>query len=189
VHVTQRSYEEHVRLFVAYAAAVAALPHAAWDRLAAGCARLDGDAITTVVRRARLSAKAHNIAAGNLTHSRLATTIAGVTTATMTGMSVALELLAEFDSSHADAPGSPAVSAPTQRPAASNDASVNAFVDAWFVIEASLRRFPLHSGVAAAVRTAGQAVVHHDWLSPAAFAEVYGFVEAEIPYATVDPGT
>ena len=157
--MTQRSHEEHVTLFVAYAAAVAALPAAAWDRLTVVCAPLEGDAITTVVNRARLNAKAYNIVAGIPTRSRVAKTIAGITTATMTGMSVALELLAEFDSSHVSTPSSSHISTPRPRPTTSNDASVNSYVEAWFLIESALRRFPqLHSGVAAAVRTAGQAV-------------------------------
>jgi len=43
-----------------------------------------------------------------------------------------------------------------------------------------------HPGLIVAVRTAGQALVRHDWLTEAAFGDVYQYVEAEIPFRSLE---
>jgi hypothetical protein len=113
--------------------------------------------------------------------SRMAKAIAAVTTATITGIGVASELAGEFDE---PAPSAwiPSYERPTDPQSAK-------YVDAWFAIERAIHSSPgRHAGVAAAIRAAGQAVLRHDWLSAETFAAVYGFVESEIPYATLERG-
>jgi hypothetical protein len=177
----QRTFEEHVTLFAAYGDAVAALPASSWERLASACASLHGDSVRAVVRRARLHAKAFNIMEQFAERSRMAKAIAAVTTATITGIGVASELVGELEEQARSA------SIPSyERP---SDPKSAKYVDAWFAIEAAIHSSTgRHPGVAAAIRAAGQAVLRHDWLSAETFTAVYGFVESEIPYATLERG-
>jgi hypothetical protein len=177
----QRTFEEHVALFAAYADAVAALPAGSWDRLTTACASLDGDSFSAVLRRARLHAKPYNTMELFAAHSRGMKAIAAVTTATTTGIGVALELIGEFEQQ------SPSASIPSSGRA--TDPRYAKYVDAWFAIESALHSIKVpHAGVTVAIRAAGQAVLRHDWLSAGTFAAVYGFVESEIPYATLERG-
>jgi hypothetical protein len=176
----QRTFEEHVALYAAYADAVAALPAASWDRLTTACAPLDGDSFSAVLRRARHHAKPYNTIE-RFAYSRALKAIAAVSTATMTGIGVASELIGEFYQQE------PSASIPSYRGA--TDPKDAKYVDASFAIESALHSMKAsHAGVTVAIRAAGQAVMLHDWLSAEAFAAVYGFVESEIPYATLERG-
>jgi hypothetical protein len=174
-----REFSQHVALFGAYAEAVAALSPAAWDRLVVACAPLDGAAISAVVDRARLTAKAYVMeSASNV--SRAERRIAAIATNAITGIGVVTELVGEF---------TPRSGIPPTRPTVprSDDPRVDAYVEGWFTMTLALVPFEnAHPGVAAAVRAAGQAVLRHDHLSPATFAEVYGYVEAEIPFDSIE---
>jgi hypothetical protein len=174
-----RDYDRHVALFSAYADAVAALSPESWHRLTDACAPLDGDAVSAIVRRARLSATSYRTLERLATDSRVPRWIDAVSTASIAGIHVATDLLAEFDRSPESSAGA--------RAASERTATGDAYVDAWFRIESALEaRPPSHPGLATAVRAAGQAVLRHDWLLPATFAKVYGFVESEIPYQDVE---
>jgi hypothetical protein len=177
----QRTFEEHLALFAAYADAVASLPASSWERLARACASLDGDSFRAVLKRGRLHAKAFNMMEQFAGRSRMAKAIAAVTTATITGIGVTSELVGEFEAQ------APSASIPSYE--SSTDPESAKYVDAWFAIEAAIHSSTgRHAGVAAAIRAAGQAVLRHDWLSAETFAAVYGFVESEIPYATLERG-
>ena len=177
----QRTFEKHVALYAAYADAVAALPAAAWDRLTTACGALEGESFGALLRRARLGAKPYNTLELFAAHSPALKGIAAVTTAAVTGIGVAFELIGEFERR-----ASPSSTRSSER---ATNPRYGEYVDAWLAIESALHSIQeSHPGVAVAIRAAGQAVLRHDWLSAEAFAAVYGFVESEIPYATLDRG-
>jgi len=181
-----RTFAEHVPLFAAYAARVAKLSPAAWGRLRLSCAELNGPEFRALVERAQLSARAHERpelpGAARLMSIRA---IRAVSRAAAVGIGFVYEVAAEFE---AAAPADAAV--PSHRTRSTGKPMIDACVDATQLLEAAVgwhqRSDP---GVATAVRAAGQAVLHHDWMAPAAFQSVYRYVESEIPYAEIDPPT
>jgi hypothetical protein len=179
-----RDFHAHIALYAAYAGRVTALPPEAWARLEVVCASIDGDEITAVVDRARLAARAHNFLDRFATKDRVAGRIGALTTALITGIGVVTELVSEFEGPPSKQPGQRA--RPTGAPPPA-DPDTTAYVDAWSAIEQAVAPVATrHPGVATAVRAAGQAVLRHDWLSRETFDAVYRFVEAEIPYASID---
>jgi hypothetical protein len=174
-----RSFDQHVALFAAYAGAVAALSSESWNRLTTECAPLEGDSVSAIVRRARLGAKPTNVLESLAVYSRVTRWISVGSTAVVVGIHVAVELLAEFDQSQ---PSPSRRRSPTTSPS-----TEETYIDAWFSIQSALEsKPPPHPGLAAAVHAAGQAVLRHDWLLPTTFADVYRFVESEIPYQDVE---
>jgi hypothetical protein len=180
----RRSFDQHVALFVAYAARVAQLPPAAWDRLQLRCAALNGPAFRSLVNRAHLAAKPYKLWLPRTTKpSGSLRAIAGVSRVVQTSMAFAFEVAAEFEASdpHASASAKPRAGS-TGRP------RTDAYIDATFSIESALEQLQrTDPGVATAVRAAGQAVLRHDWLTQSDFEAVYAFVEPEIPFADLEP--
>jgi hypothetical protein len=176
--MTYRTLEQHVALYAAYSNAIAALPAVAWERLRARCVPLEGDAFTTVLRRARFQAKAYEIPVLTDHPSRGVRAVVRFGRVTQISLGVITELAGEFTERSTDSSASP------RRPIF--DPKHARFGDAWFAIESALQSSTASVGVATVVRAAGQALLRHDFLAPATFAEVYGFIEPEIPFASVE---
>lgn len=182
----RRSFDEHVALFGAFAARVGELPPSAWNAIEARCASLDDASFEALLARAALSAKPRElwIPEHGARHG-LARTIKAVSDATQHAFALAGEMVAEFD-----APMTAVVAGrrrAEQPPPRSRSPIVATLVAAHAQLDAALE--PLtsrHPGVITAVRAAGEAVLRHDWLAPEAFAEIYRYVAAEIPFESLE---
>jgi hypothetical protein len=181
--VTGRStFDQHVVLFVAYGARVAQLTPASWDRLRLRCAALNGPAFRSLVNRALLAARPHELWLPSR-RTGLLNAIASVLRAVQTGIAFAFEVVIEFETADPRT-----LVSPRRRTQSTGKARTDELIDATFLIESALA--PLQRtdpGVVTAVRAAGQALLRHDWLSPADFDAVYAFVEPEIPFASLEP--
>jgi hypothetical protein len=178
-----RTFDDHVKLFDAYSARVALLEPAAWQRVRQRCAALNGPEFQALVRRALLAAKSHEVfipdAARQLVSIRV---IAGVSWFVQTSIAFVGEVTAEFA---AAAPGAP--EPPWQRTTSTGNARTDLYIDASSRIETALMPYVKSDpGVVTAVHAAGHAVLRHDWMSPATFDAVYGFMEPEIPFAELE---
>lgn len=175
----QRSHEEHVALFAAFGDLVGELEPESWQRVIMRCQHLDGSGFGALLARARLSVRPFETVKWLSRQGAPAVAaIARISAAGMTGLAVAFELGSEFRT--------PNVGPPIRRTESTGKRSTDTYVDSYFAIEASVARFqPLHPGVAVAVRAAGQAVLHHDFLVPEDFDAVYDLIEPEIPYTMV----
>ena len=179
----RRSFDQHVPPFVAYGARVAQLTPASWDRLRLRCATLNGPACSALVNRALLAARPYKLPLPESTPpvGRLRA-IAAVSHAVQTGIAFVGEFAFEFADSDP-----PASASPLRRTRSTGKPRTDAFIDATFLIESAL--IPLQRtepGVVTAVRAAGRVLLMHDWLSPADFEAVYGYVESEIPFADLE---
>jgi hypothetical protein len=181
-----RSFDEHVQLFAAYGARIAQLRPASWDRLRLRCADLNGPAFRSLLRRALLAAKPHELYVPESARNvPLLGVIAGASRVVQTGLALAFEIAAEFD-----VPDSRAPEPPPHRTRSTGDPTTDAYIDATFLIGGALapvRR--TDQGVAVAVRAAGDAVLRHDWLPRADFDALYAPIEPEIPFADLEPPT
>ena len=179
----RRSFDEHVQLFVAYAAHVVALSPSAWDRLRLRCADLDDSAFRSLLRRARLAAKPFEPFIPQAFRRVVAfRIIAGASRTVQVGMAIAGQVAAEFD-----AAGSRPSDVPRHAHRTGKRAT-NDYIDAKSVIESTLTSFErTNPGVVTAVRAAGEAVLHHDWLDQADFDASYMLIEPEIPFANLTP--
>jgi hypothetical protein len=184
----RRTFDEHVELFVAYGNHVASLSPAAWDRLRQRCATLDGPSFRSLVSRALLSAKAHELWLPEETrHHVWARGLAGISRAVQRGLALTGELAMEFDLPEERSPSSASPS-PYHRTESTGEATTDAYIDAMFLIESALALLAHENrGIATVVRAAGQAVLRHDWLPRADFDAVYAFIEPEIPFAALEP--
>lgn len=179
----QRSFDDHVVLLGRFADRVSLLPPAAWDRIRERCASLSDPAFRALIQRAVIAAKPHEAFVPGLTDpSPRLRLIAAASRAVQFSIAFFYEFGSEFD------PEIEATADALRRPwRSTGKPRTDMYIDAWRRIEAKL--LPLeHSapGVAAAVRAAGQAVLRHDRLNPETFADVYRFVEAEIPFAELE---
>jgi hypothetical protein len=180
----RRSFDEHVQLFAAYGARIAQLPAASWDRLRLRCADLNGRTFRSLVRRALLAAKPHELYVPDPARDvPLLRVVAGASRVVQAGLALAFEIGAEFD-----VPDSRTPDPPPRRTQSTGDPTTDACIDATFLIWAALapvRR--TDPGVAVAVRAAGDAVLRHDWLPRAVFDALYAPIEPEIPFADLEP--
>lgn len=174
-----RTFDEHVQLFVAFAARVAALSPAAWDRLRLRCVDLDDSAFRALIARADLAARPYRLWLPPGVRRRVgARLIAGLSRVVQMSIAIGCEVVAEFEVAHAPETGIPSLTR------SKGNQSTAACVEAHVLIESTLAPFTqTNPGLITAVRTAGQAVLRHDWLERAAFDAAYGLVEAEIPFA------
>jgi hypothetical protein len=180
----RRTFDEHVQLFAAYGARVAQLPSASWDRLRLRCADLNGPSFSSLVRRAVVAAKPHELyVPESARRIPLLQVIAGASRVLQTGLALAFEISAEFDVPD------PRASGPRPRGTQSTgDPTTDAYIDATFLIGGSLASVQrTDPGVAVAVRAAGHAVLRHDWLPRADFDALYAPIEPEIPFADLEP--
>jgi hypothetical protein len=184
VRMEGRSFDEHVQLFAAYGARIGQLRPAAWHRLRLRCLDLSGPAFRSLFRRARLAAKPYELSVPeSVRHLPSLRVVAGASRLLQTSLALAAEVAAEFDIAD---PRS--AEPPPRRTQSTGDPITDAYVDAFFLIEATLAPFRhTDPGVAVAVRAAGQAVLRHDWLTPADFEALYAPVEPEIPFADLEP--
>jgi hypothetical protein len=144
---------------------------------------LNGPSFRALFNRALLAARPHELWTPTPTRPSAALhTIAGVSRIVQISLALAFEVSTEFEA--AQPPASMSLKA---RARSTGKPRTDAYIDATFLIESAL--MPLlgtDSGVATAVRAAGQAVLSRDWLAPAVFHDVYAFVEPEIPFADLD---
>ena len=181
----RHSFEREVNRYKAFAEKVAALTPDAWSRIQGRCADLTGDSFAALLRRARLAARAYDVSVSMTPRKQQSPTarvaigaIAGISRAVQTGIAVAFELGAEFESQDASRET-------PRRP--SGRTTTDTYVDAAFQIEAIVQEKALDPGVAAAIRSAAQAVLRHDWIATDAFDDVYQYVENEIPFDSLEP--
>lgn len=179
----RRSHQDHIALFVAFGAAVARLTPDAWARIRERCRDLDQPAFQSLLRRASLAARPFEMFLPAGAESRLPfRMIAGASRAVQASLAIAGELVAEFER-----PGTTGALL-RRRTNTTGNPHTDAYIGAYFVIESALEPFKVeHPGVATAVRSAGTAMLRHDWLPPPTFDAVYRYVEPEIPFASLQP--
>jgi hypothetical protein len=179
----RRSFDEHIQLFVVYAAHVAALSPAAWDRLRLRCADLDRPAFRSLLQRARVAAKPFELFLTPTARRAVAPRIiARASRVFQVSLAIAGQVAAEFEGAGSESSRLP------RRTRSTGKQSTDAYIDANFLIESTLTSFErTNPGVVTALRAAGQAVLHHDWLAQADFDAVYMLVEQEIPFADLAP--
>jgi hypothetical protein len=177
----RRTFDEHVALLVSYGARVAQLTPGSWERLRRRCAGLNGPEFGSLVRRALLAARPYEMWLPSRPTASVRA-ISGASRVVQTGLAFAFEVAAAFDVSDSRGiPSRPLRARSTGKP------TTDAFIDAWFSINSALTPFQqTDRGLVTVVRAAGQAILRHGFLSPVDFDAVYGFVEPEIPFATLE---
>jgi len=177
----RRTLDQHVSLFVAYGARVAQLTPAAWHLLRLRCAALNGPAFRSLVNRAQLAARPHELWLPSH-RTGLLNAVGSVSRAVQTGLAFAFEVVTEFETADPRT-----FVSPRRRTQSTGKPRTDEYIDTTFLIESALAPFQrTDPGVVTAVRAAGQAVLRHDWLSPADFDAVYAFVEPDIPFASLE---
>jgi hypothetical protein len=178
-----RSFDDHVDLYAAFAQRVSALSPAAWERLAAKCAALDGASFQALLGRARVFAHPFASPLRQENQNEFGKAIATVAGAGIAGLGLAFELARELGEVVTKGPNEPLT-----RKQPTGTAQRDRYVDANFLLENALAMHErAHPGLATTVRAAGQAVLRHDWMSPADFASAYAVMETEIPFAELLP--
>jgi hypothetical protein len=176
---TRRTFDEHLALFFSYATRVRALPSAAWPRIASRCAQLDDPSFRALLARAVMAARPYELwLPDGLRHKASFRALAAMSRTTQFGIAFATEVAEEFAAS------SDRVSAASPRVTSTRRPSTSVYFEGHRLLDEALA--PLigtHPGVTTAVRAAGEAVLRHDWLSPADFDAVYRFIEPEIPFS------
>lgn len=158
---------------------ISQLTDAEWRVVSERCASLNSTSFAALLERTRLGARPYLMSiAGGASRNLVLTTLEGVNSAVMHGISFAYQVAREFDT---DEPYVPSDStAPT------NSARGNALADGFVAIERAVAmRERAEPGLATAVRAAGQAVLGHDFLAPDDFAAAYQYVEPVIPFASL----
>lgn len=175
-----RPFSEHVTLLCNFAACVEALSPEAWERLRERCRALDGSEPAAVFARAQLAAWPWRMAPARANEPWVMRTMREAFHATQVGIALTGELVeSAFPSSDRDL---------WRRSTSSENPDRDRYSDAFSTIEHALARHHVRTpGISTAVRAAAQAVLRHDFLTPADFDRVYQWVAPEIPYATVDP--
>jgi hypothetical protein len=179
----RRGVDEHIELYVAYAARVAQLPPPSWDRMRLRCASLSEPTFRSLLRRASLAARPHELwVPGSTPPARWLKVITGLNRVVQTSLGVAAELAREFETQGSVSGG------PRRRPRSTGKPSTDAYIDACMLVESALAPIQrADPGVATVVSAAGLGVLQHDWLAPADFDAVYSLVEPEIPFANLEP--
>jgi hypothetical protein len=178
-----RSFDDHVDLYAAFAQRVSALSPAAWERLAARCADLEGSSFDAVIGRARVFARPFTAPLEGNSQNSVGKAISAVAGVGITGLGIAFELARELGDVFATTPDEPLV-----RTRTTGTARNDRYVDANFLLENALREHDrAHPGLATAVRAASQAVLRHDWMPPEDFRSAYAVMEPEIPFADLTP--
>lgn len=177
-----RGFEHDAARYVTYAARVARLPSAVWDRLRLRCADLDGPAFRALLKRTAIAARPYGLWLPGVKPTPTLQAIRAASRIVQTSIAFAHQVVAEFET-----PESRAADVAKRRTLSSGSPRIDALVHASMLIESTLA--PLEGtgpGVATVLRAAGQAVLRHDWLSDAEFESVYRYVEPEIPFASLD---
>jgi hypothetical protein len=183
----RRSLDEHIALLTAFAARVSELSAAEWARIEARCAALSEPSFRALLARAALTAKSHELLTPGVAEPRgVGRAIKGVSDAVQHGFGFAIEVIAEFEAAsepdaHLRGPASGAAQARM-------GPQVAAMVEANRRIQlALLPRIQQHPGVTTAMRAASEALLRHDYLTPAQFSALYQYVAPEIPFTSLEP--
>jgi|JI10StandDraft_1071094.scaffolds.fasta_scaffold434467_2 hypothetical protein len=174
-----RSFESHVDLLESFSMRVAALSHDAWDRLREQCAPLSGRSPDMLLSRAQLFASSAAAQFAEHRSAPLTRAIADVTTSTMTAIGFAFEALFTV------APALDGPREPRRQPLSSPHA--DRYADALHRISAAVWQHTRRSdGVGTAIEAAAGALLRRDFIPDREFQAVYAWVEAEIPYESID---
>lgn len=178
-----RSFDDHLDLYEAFVTRVSTLSPAAWERLAARCADLEGSSFKSLIDRARVFAQPF---VGPLREgtrdSDVGNAITSIASFGITGLGIVTELAREVEEIVSPA----SKRAPVSRKNTTGSARNDRYVDAAFLLENTLApREREHPGVTASVRAGAQAVLRHDWMSSDDFAAAYRVMESEIPFASL----
>lgn len=177
--MTSAAFDERVGLLAAFADRVAALPAAAWERIRARCAPLEGDSPEAIFARARLSANSHTAGIPDDSGVMLVRVITTLSHGVQTALALAGEIAFTI------APGLDEPCPPLSR--STGNATTDRFIDAKHLIDAAVRNAgPRNSGLQAALDAASTALLKRRFLTAAQFGEFYKWVEPEIPIVTLD---
>jgi len=174
-------FEQWAKVYGRFVDRVAALYEAAWDRLIERTAVIDGPSFDAVVRRAQLGTQAMAFDISRPSSRPLPIGLRaflGATYGLITTMQVVGELVSEFETV-------PQVRGPFRRTTSTGNPARDARLDAYYRLEEALLPYESHAGLCTAVRAAGMVVPKRDFISETRFNEVYGFIEPEIPYASI----
>lgn len=179
--MARRTFDEHLVLFARYADLVHALTPAAWQRLRARCATIDGSDIDGIIDRAKL------LAASQLWLPQFPDPPIAIRAISAAQRLFVTTIALGFETATTLVPST--IGPPSARRGTTGNPRADCHIDASYRIDQAIDRQGMRvGGVPAAVHAAGQGILHHDWFPPGEFHALYRWVETEIPYALVDPG-
>ena len=180
-----RTFDEHLKLFSAFAVAVSSFDEAAWNRIRARCVTFSDESVFAAFERARIRALPYGFPGSRLpadlplSFRVFTTVVAGVSTVVQTGLSFSYELTQLFPEMR-EAAWSPS-KLKNARP------ELVRYAHAHHLLDSTLDSLPGPSlGVRAAIQAAGAAVQFHDFLEDEDFARCYAVVAAEISFADLE---
>jgi hypothetical protein len=176
---TPRPLLERVEMLERFAARVDALSPAAWQRLKDRCAPLAGSSPTALYRRAALSGAAFELPRFPDPPLPVRAIVLAQRTFTV-GIGLSFEMITSaFPST---------VEPPWTRRTASARPEFDRSIDAHNAIEHAMERNGMRiPSVWTALRASTEALWRRDWIADDTFWSIYRYVDAEIPYALVDP--